>query len=273
MGLFDLFSGKSGRLAAMATAQQLGNTQNQITGLLNQGKTEGIGYLDAAQPLSLAALGQGYDAAKSAYGQASDMFSPYAQTGQAGFNMYANAAGLNGPAGNATATAAFQASPGYDWLKSQTLEGAARKLNAGGAGTVGGNVLTALEDRAGQIANQEYGGWLSRLRDIGQTGYGATTAQAGLEKGVGDLGFRYGGDQASIYDATARAKAGVAGNTMALGANSLLNLGNLNAQNTTAGLLAGQAGNKNSLDALLAVLGLGTKVGAAYYGAPTAKVA
>src|SRR4051812_29713463 len=123
MGIMDLFSGKSGRLAAMATAQQLAQTQQNINNVLQQGKTEGIDYIDQAQPQSLAALAQGYGTAAGAlnqgyetargdYDRAAGLYNPYAETGLKGFNLYADAAGLNGPQGNANAVGAFHAGPG-----------------------------------------------------------------------------------------------------------------------------------------------------------------
>ena len=48
--------------------------------------------------------------------------------------MSANALGLNGPAGNAAATAAFQAGPGYQFALEQGLEGINRTANAAGMG-------------------------------------------------------------------------------------------------------------------------------------------
>src|SRR5688572_13647828 len=43
-----------------------------------------------------------------------------------GANMYANALGLNGPNGNATAQSAFQAGPGYQFGVDQALQSVQR---------------------------------------------------------------------------------------------------------------------------------------------------
>jgi hypothetical protein len=281
MGLFDsLFSGKQGRLAAMQTAQQLANTQNQITGLLNTGQNQAIGAIQGAQPLALSALETGYntampqlqagyDTARADYGRAADLYNPYATTGAQGFNMLANSTGLNGPEGNQAAVGAFQAGPGYKWQTDQALEGILRKQGAMGM-ALGGNTLTALSDRAGQMANQEYNNWRQALQGIANTGYNATNAQAGLARGQGDLATGYGQDAAKmaygyganvgdIYRGDAARTAGVYGNTTSLGVNALSDLGRENARVVAGGMNAGQQGSANSLNALMSLLGLGTK--------------
>jgi hypothetical protein len=265
MGLLDLFSGSSGRKASQATALQLAQLQNQIGAQLQTGQNQAIGTIDAAQPQALSALNTGYDQARSDYGAAQNYFNPYAQTGLAGFNMYANANGLNGPTGNAAATSAFQASPGYQWMVDQSLDNIARKQGTLGM-TTSGNTLAALSDRAGNMANQEYLGWLGRLQGIGQTGFNAATGQAGIGRGMGDLATRRGETIADVYSGDATRKAGIYGNTSALMANSLLNLGTKQAENTGAGLMAGQNASANTLSALLGVLGLGSRAAGAYYG-------
>jgi hypothetical protein len=281
MGLFDsLFSGKQGRLAAMQTAQQLANTQNQITGLLNTGQNQAIGAIQGAQPLALSALETGYntampqlqagyDTARADYGRASDLYNPYATTGAQGFNMLANSTGLNGPEGNQAAVGAFQAGPGYKWQTDQALEGILRKQGAMGM-ALGGNTLTALSDRAGQMANQEYNNWRQALQGIANTGYNATNAQAGLARGQGDLATGYGQDAAKmayqygqnvgdVYRNDAARVAQTYGNTTALGVNALSDLGRENARVVAGGMNAGQQGSANSLNALMSLLGLGTK--------------
>jgi hypothetical protein len=248
MGLLDLFSGNAGRNAAIATQQNLAGTLAGVNTMMNQGSQQGYDFIQQAQPQALGALAQGY-------GQASDLYAPYAGAGQQGFNMYANALGLNGPEGNAAATSAFQAGPGYQYAVDQSTDALARKASS--LGTMGGgNTMAGISDRAGQMANQEYGNWLARLQGIGQTGYNATAAQAGAAQGLGT-------GTASIYQDDAARQAGIASNTSALGINALTDLGKLSAQNTNSGMLAGQTADQNSLNALLGVLGLGAKVATA----------
>lgn len=285
MSLFgSLFSGSSGRKAAMATAQQLAQTQANVNNMLTQGQANQIAAIDRAEPLSLNALGQGYDTARGAlatgyqtarddYGRASEMYNPYAQTGLAGFNLYADANGLNGAGGNANATAAFHASPGYQWNVDQATDALARKASS--LGTLGGgNTMAAISDRAGNMANQEYTNWLGRLQGIGQTGYNAMGAQAGIARGQGDLasgygqdlaryGSGYGSDVASLYGNNAARRAGAYGTTTALGVNALTDLGKTQAQNTSAGMMAGQNVGPNTMSTILGLAGLGAKIGSA----------
>src|SRR5215217_781591 len=249
MGLMDIFSGSAGRKAAMTTAQQLAQTQSQINNMLGQGKGEAYGFIDESQPLSLQALdtgfaraqdalGRGYADANKYYGDAAAKFNPYAETGLKGFNLYADALGINGPGGNTNAVGAFKAGPGYQWAVDQATDAIARK--AGSLGTLGGgNTMAAISDRAGHMADQEYDQWLGRLQGVGQTGYNATGAQAGLMRGQGDLAtgygqdmaksaYGFGSDVAGIYGNNAARKAGIAGTTTALGVNALSELGKMN---------------------------------------------
>jgi hypothetical protein len=279
MGLLDsLISGKPGRLASMATAQQLAQTQNSINQLLGSSESNQLAAIRGAQPLALSALKTGYDTAmphlqtgydtaRADYGRASDLYNPYASAGLSGLNMLTNSLGLNGPQGNAAAVAAFQAGPGYEWMRDQALEGVLRKQNSMGM-RMGGNTLTALQDRAGQLANQEYNPWRNQLTSLAGTGYNALNAQAGIARGQGDLAtgygqdaartaYGYGGDVGNIYRGDAARMAQTYGNTAALGVNALSDLGRIGAQNTSAGMMAGQHVGPNTLNALLAALKLG----------------
>jgi hypothetical protein len=119
--------------------------------------------------------------------QAIDQFSPYNQTGQAANTTLANALGLNGAAGNTAAQGAFQANPGYQFNLDQQLQATNRGAAAGGM-LASGNLLTALQDRSSQVANQEYGGWLDRLAQ--QSGQGLQAA-SGAASGYGRLSDLY----------------------------------------------------------------------------------
>jgi len=64
-------------------------------------------------------------------------YTPLSNLGQkygAGTNLYMDSLGVNGPGGNANATGAFQASPGYNWQRDQAIEATARNANRFGAG-------------------------------------------------------------------------------------------------------------------------------------------
>src|SRR5258706_15039579 len=141
MGLFDAFTGAPAEEAAAKN-----------TALYNQYGTDANKYLDTGLANQLPQLNN----AISAYTPLSDLGSKYG----AGTNMYMNSLGLNGAGGNADATGAFQASPGYNWQRDQAIEATARNANRFGAG---GNELAALTDRANNLANQEYGNSQDRL--------------------------------------------------------------------------------------------------------------
>jgi hypothetical protein len=110
------------------------------------------------------------------------MYAPLAQKYGAGTGLYLDSLGVNGPQGNTRATQAFQAGPGYDWMVSQALDQAKRSAAATGS-LDSGNTLAALSDRAGNMANQEYGNWQSRLSGLISPELAATTGQASAEAG------------------------------------------------------------------------------------------
>lgn len=87
-----------------------------------------------------------------------------ASTAQAGrgADLYADALGINGAGGNARATGAFQAGPGYGFAMDQGLQALNRSAAAGGM-LASGNTLAAATQYGQGLANQEYNGWLGRL--------------------------------------------------------------------------------------------------------------
>jgi len=212
MGLFDIFTGDSAKEAAEKNRQ-----------LLQANQTSGTNTLQTGQTNSLASL----DAAAGAYDPLKALASKYG----AGSSLYLDSLGINGADGNARATGAFQAGPGYQYAVDQSLEGINRKANAAG-GLVGGNTLAALSDRAGNMANQEYGSWQDRLGGLISPELSATGVAA-----AGTAGANTG-------------KAGVYSNT----ANSIANLGT-----TTANGIAGQ--NTQEANAVTAANGNLWKLG------------
>jgi hypothetical protein len=140
MGLFDIFTGDPAKEAAAKNAALLQQNQTAGTNTLNQGQTGALGSLTTA--------GGYYQPLASKYGGAT--------------SLGLDALGVNGAAGNTRATDAFHAGPGYQYAVDQSLDAINRKGAVGGAG-LGGNTLAALSDRAGNMANQEYGSWLDRL--------------------------------------------------------------------------------------------------------------
>ena len=109
--------------------------------------------------------------------------------------MYLNSLGVNGAQGNTAATNAFQAGPGYQYQVDQALDQTNRAAAATG-GLSGGNTLAALSDRAGNLANQEYGNWQTKLGGLVSP---ELAAQSGASGGIAgaDVG------KAGVYQDTA----------------------------------------------------------------------
>jgi hypothetical protein len=179
MGLFDVFTGAPAKDAAAKN-----------TGMLLDNQREGTATLNNAQTYSLGALSK-----------AGDMYAPLAQKYGGGTNLYLDSLGVNGADGNTRATQAFQAGPGYQYAVEQALDqtrrAAARDGNLGG-----GNTLAALSDRAGNMANQEFGNWQTRLGGLISPELAATTGQATAEAG-----------KVPVYQGTANSLVGLGNNT------------------------------------------------------------
>lgn len=183
MGLFDIFTGAPAKEAA-----------EKNTAALSANKVEGTGILNNAQTYSLGALSN-----------AGGMYAPLSQKYGQGTNLYLDSLGVNGAGGNDRATQAFQAGPGYQYQVDQALD-QTRRAAARDGSLAGGNTLAALSDRAGNMANQEYGNWQTKLGGLINPELAATTGQASAEAG-----------KVPVYQGTA---------------NSLVNLGT----NTTNGI-------------------------------------
>lgn len=153
--LTDVFTGNSAKKAAEENKTLLNNNLTSGTKTLTTGQNNAIDALDQSAGL--------YGNLASKYGKAT--------------TLGLDALGVNGADGNARATSAFQASPGYQWNVDQSLDGINRKAAALGI-AAGGNTLAALSDRAGNMANQEYGSWLDRLNGYVSPELQATSGQA-----------------------------------------------------------------------------------------------
>jgi hypothetical protein len=108
---------------------------------------------------------------------------------------------VNGAGGNQRATQAFQAGPGYQYAVEQALD-QTRRAAARDGSLAGGNTLAALSDRAGNMANQEYGNWQTRLGGLINPEMQAVTGQASAEAG-----------KVPVYQGTANSLVGLGTNT------------------------------------------------------------
>ncbi|MBN9000639.1 MAG: hypothetical protein J0H75_00750 [Rhizobiales bacterium] len=205
--------------------------------LYNDYLAKGTGYIDT-----------GYNTARGDLGNALDAFTPLSQLGQkygAGTSLYLDSLGVNGPAGNDRAVAAFQAGPGYNYLVDQTLDNANRAASAGGM-LNSGNTLAALQDRAKNLADQSYGQWQSGLAglispELSATS-GAASGQAGVYGGLAGLATQNASDKTNLLGNTTSGLVGA--NTLqaqgeASGAKNLLGLGTSLASLAMGGLGGG----------------------------------
>lgn len=190
MGIFDALTGKAAKDAAAKN-----------TALYNQYQTEGLGELNTGMANAIPEL----DKSIGAWSPLSDLGTKYG----AGTNLYMDALGINGAGGNTNATQAFQASPGYNWARDQAIEATARNANRFGAG---GNEIAAVTDRANNLANQEYGNWMTRLGGFVNPELQATsTAAGGKSAGYGAKAGAYGADAQNRVNVRSNVASGIAG--------------------------------------------------------------
>jgi hypothetical protein len=263
----SLFSSKQGRLAAMQSLTSAQDTQRQIASALYGGQGSALAAIGQAQPDRLAALQGGYDTASGFYQRARDLYNPYAETGLQAWNQTADAAGVNGAGGYDRARGAFQASPGYQWNVSQALDQTNRAAGAAGE-LYSGNTASALQDRASNLANQEYGTYYDRLQGISDRGYNAVGAQAGIDQGQGGLAYQHGSDVSGVYGDTAGQKAGIYTNTAQGVGGSLANLGQQTIDAYGNVVKAGQQAETNKLNLGIAGLGAAATIGGAAFAGP-----
>jgi hypothetical protein len=218
MGLFDIFTGDSAKEAAAKNTALLQANQTAGTNTLQQGQTSALGALDAAKGV--------YQPLQSKYGAAT--------------SLGLDALGVNGAAGNTRATDAFHAGPGYQYAVDQSLQGINRAGAVGGQG-LNGNTLAALSDRAGNMANQEYGNWVQNLN-------GYVNPELSAAGGVANADT----NQAGVYTGTAN-------NIANLGTNTTNGITNQNTQAANAELQG--SGNLWGLGLNLAKLGVGAATG------------
>lgn len=170
-------------------------------------------------------------------------YAPLAAGADAKGALYSDALGVNGPTGNATATAAYQAAPGTQFALDQGLQALDRGAASHGMSNSGNWQADTLNYATGQ-ADQNYNNWLSQLgssNDILGTGLSGA--------GMADT------DLANLATGTATAKTGIATNVLD---------GTLGANNQQA---AGQTTNMQGLSNLVGnVVGTGAKLLTGYGG-------
>lgn len=197
MGLFDIFSNSDAQKAAQDQIQGIQQGYSQLSDLYNQGR---------------GALTTNYTAG----------LQPYLtnfNNSQAGTNTLADALGLNGSAGNARATTAFENNPGFQFQKQQGDDA----INAASAanGTLNsGTQLKALSDYNQGLAGTSWQNYIQNLMPY----LGAANSAAG---GIGSLYAGLGTGLNNSFQGQGNAAYGA--NTSIGNANANAELANYNA--------------------------------------------
>jgi len=279
-GLFDIFSNKNAKNAA---ADQIWGIQQGISSLgdlFNQGRQALTGYTQAGLNSAGDLFGQARDAINSLYGSGANALTQNFTAGLAPFlQNYSNAAqgqtalgnalGLNGPAGNAAATQAFQNNPGYQFQLQQgnnaILAAQAAGLNGG---LMSGNTLKALSDYNQGLAGTSWNNYVSNLQPyLGA----ASNAASGIMSGFGSLGSGLANlftGQGGILNQNLTGQGGLNASTLSnLGSQLLQNFSNQGNANfgafTSMGNslananLANNNASGNMINGLMGLLGMG----------------
>ncbi len=221
MGFLSSLTGSN---IGKATTKAIGQNNALLTNFQNAGNQ----IIDTGEQKSAGALDQ-----------AVSNYDPYLTAGKSATSMYSDALGLNGADGNAAATGAFQASPGYQFSLDQGTQAALRGASAAGM-LNSGNTLTALSQYGTGLANQEYGSWLDRLNGLSGQGLSAANGASGAL-----------GNVASLYQNTANDR---------LGLESSVTQGQMGLNNDLAKVKEQQAQNSGSF--LSKLVGGGLSLGA-----------
>lgn len=217
-----------------------------LTRSFGEGANALSGYGQTAQ----GALGVGIDNAARTALAGNTAYAPFAAAGSGASGLLSDALGVNGAVGDARATAAFQAAPGYQFQVDQATDAAQRAAAKAGM-DASGNTLDAVSRLGSQLANTGFQSYLTNLTNLGGQGLTAAEGQSGNDRSA-----------ASLYGTGATTGAGLLQNTgSSLGA---LDQALGTAQGSVyAGLGGNLSSNDTSLGRNLANLGLQTAQGVA----------
>lgn len=109
--------------------------------------------------------------------------SPYMGTGQNALMQAGNAAGVNGTPGYDAALTAFHASPDYQYQLGEGTRAVEASASALGF-THSGATLKAVQDRAMNLANADFGNYYNRLSGLAGAGQQAATSLGGFGTGT-----------------------------------------------------------------------------------------
>jgi hypothetical protein len=203
------------------------------------------------------------------YDEAQKWFDPSYETANKGNADYADAAGLNGPEGTARANAKFRATPGFQGSLDEAANQEARLgalLGRGGSTNTSIGVNTALTNQL----NKFWGDYTGRLAPYMQQAPQIAGQRAGISTGKGNLFSGMGRDLFTGYTNVGNQNAGsyleagkaedqgarnlldtvlgvgkLAGNILAPGSGSLMDLGSSLAGGLTGGQGYGTGGRRS----------------------------
>ena len=264
MGLLsDIFSPNTSAATSAATGQanslinsitagtnaDLTNSATNAMNLLGQGAAGAQGAINTGYGNATGALSQyagqaqgtlqnGVTGAMGTILGGNAALAPYQANGGAASTALGNALGLNGPAGSAAATSAFQAAPGYQFAQDQANSATQRAAAAAGM-NASGNLLNAIDQNTTNFANQGYQQYLSNLSGLGSQGLQASSLVNSNNQAAGGYDYSGGALGAQLGQQ--------AGTTLSgLFSNQGINLGNI-----ASGLGTAQAGVQSDLGTAL----------------------
>jgi hypothetical protein len=239
------------------------------------GQTTGAqNALTAGRDAALAPLNANPDILRQYGNQADAFYAPLGATANAGFQSYADAMGVNGAGGYDRATGSFRTSPGYQFQVNQSTDQAARAAAAAGM-AASGNTMRAVTERTQGLADKEWDDYLAHLNVYNTLAPQIAGQRAGIAQHTGDqlaannlaisgLQSGYGRDVAGLKSnlggSLASMDTGLGSNQAGIYTGLGQNLSNVTGAETAAitgqgqaGMLAGQQGQQNAINAGLSL--------------------
>ena len=243
MSLFDLFSEDPAKEAAEAQAAGLRTGRNRAVGALRDG------------------TGAAISAVEDYYGRALDTFAPVSaqydelwDRGIGALDTYRGALGLDGQEGYDAALGAFQTSPGFEYIRDQSLEGIKRHAASQGMLASGNTTQDMADYLMATLSQQEWQPWLNRLQGA------STLAQPNPTPSMMAQILTSAGDRISGFES------GAGRDIANVEYDAATGIGDANAQRALAPYYAG-ANQFNAMAQLLT--GAATAAGLGGFGPPT----
>lgn len=163
-----------GTTAAIIGAAALGAGASIISG------NKAASAANNAANVQAAAANRAADLQHDEYLQTREDFAPWRAAGVNALGKQSDLMGLNGREAQTNAFNEFRVDPGYRFTVNEATRDVDRSAAARGLLTSGATIK-AIQDRAANLADQQYGNWFNRLGGIAGTGQTATgsTASAG----------------------------------------------------------------------------------------------